>query len=77
MKKFKKGSASKTRKGEKDFTTKKTSKDFDRGGKRFKTAQGSLVMRSPFRDKKTNPLERAKRSHKKEGCGCGCHLNFV
>ena len=77
MKKFKKGSSSKTRKGEKDFTTKKTSKYFDRGGKRFKTGQGSLVMRSPFRDKKTNPLERAKRSHKKEGCGCGCHLNFV
>ena len=77
MKKFKKGSASKTRKGEKDFTTKKTSKYFDRGGKRFKTAQGSLVMRTPFRDKKTNPLERAKRSHKKDGCGCGCHLNFV
>ena len=77
MKKFKKGSSSKTRKGEKDFSTKKSSKYFDRGGKRFKTAQGSLVMRSPFRDKKTNPLERAKRSHKKEGCGCGCHLNFV
>jgi hypothetical protein len=77
MKKFKKGSASKTRKGEKDFTTKKTSKDFDRGGKRFQTAQGSKVVRSPFRDKKTNPLERAKRSHNKKDCGCGCHLNFV
>ena len=75
MKKFKKGSASKTRKGEKDFTTKKTSKDFDRGGKRFKTAQNSNIVRRPY---KTNPLERAKRSHnKKDGCGCGCHLNFV
>lgn len=74
MKKFKKGSASKTRKGEKDFTTKSTSKNFDRGGKRFKTAQGSNVVRSPFRDKKTNPLERAKR---KKDCSCGCHLNFV
>ena len=74
MKKFKKGSASKTRKGEKDFTSKKSSKDFDRGGKRFNTAQGSKIVRSPY---KTNPLERAKRSHKKDGCGCGCHLNFV
>jgi len=74
MKKFKKGSASKTRKGEKDFSTKKTSKDFDRGGKRFNTAQGSLVMRSPY---KTNPLERAKRSHNKKDCGCGCSMKFV
>ena len=47
-KSFKKGSASKTRKGEKDFTTKKTSKDFDRGGKRKKTAQGSTKKRNPF-----------------------------
>ena len=77
MKKFKKGSSSKTRKGEKDFTTKKSSKYFDRGGKRFKTAQGSLVMRSPFRDKKSNPLERAKRSHNKKDCGCGCSMKFV
>ncbi len=77
MKKFKKGSVSKTRKGEKDFTTKRGSKDFNRGGKRFNTAQGSRVVRSPYSDKKTNPLERAKRSHNKEGCGCGCHLNFV
>jgi hypothetical protein len=74
MKKFKKGSVSKTRKGEKDFTTKSTSKNFDRGGKRFQTAQGSNVVRSQFRDKKTNPLERAKR---KKDCSCGCHLNFV
>jgi hypothetical protein len=45
---FKKGSKSKTRPGEKDFTTKKTSKDFNRGGKREKTAQGSKVKRRPF-----------------------------
>ena len=31
--KFRKGSRSKTMKGRLDFTTKKTSKDFDRGGK--------------------------------------------
>jgi len=77
MKKFKKGSVSKTRKGEKDFTTKKTSKDFNRGGTRFNTAQGSRVVRSPYSDKKTNPLERARRSHNKKDCSCGCHLNFV
>ena len=74
MKKFKKGSASKTRKGEKDFSTKKTSKDFDRGGKRFQTAQESKVVRRPFQ---TNPLERAKRSHNKKDCGCGCSMKFV
>lgn len=77
MKKFKKGSSSKTRKGEKDFTTKKSSKYFDRKGKRFKTAQNSIIVRSPFRDKKTNPLERAKRSHNKKDCGCGCSMKFV
>jgi len=48
LKKFKKGSMSKTRKGEEDFTTKKTSKDFNRGGKREKTAEGSKVKRRPF-----------------------------
>ena len=46
----KKGMASKTRKGEEDFTTKKTSKDFDRGGRRERTAQGSKVVRRPFTD---------------------------
>ena len=45
---FMKGSASKTRKGEKDFTTKKTSKDYDRGGKRSnKTASGKV--KRPYR----------------------------
>ena len=49
---FKKGSKSKTRKGELDFTTKASSKDFDRGGKRKKTAQGSKVVRRPYSLKK-------------------------
>jgi len=49
---FKKGSKSKTRKGELDFTTKASSKDFDRGGKREKTAQGSTVKRRPYSKKK-------------------------
>ena len=48
---FKKGSPSVTRKGELDFSTKKTSKDFDRGGKRKKTAQGSSVKRRPYSKK--------------------------
>jgi hypothetical protein len=48
---FKKGSPSLTRKGELDFSTKKTSKDFDRDGKREKTAQGSSVRRRPYSKK--------------------------
>ena len=47
-KKFGKGTKSKTMKGKLDFTTKGTSKDFDRGGKRKKTAQGSKVVRRPY-----------------------------
>ena len=52
LKKFSKGSKSKTRPGELDFSTKATSKDFDRGGKRKKTAQGSKVKRRPYQTKK-------------------------
>ena len=48
---FKKGSPSLTRKGELDFSTKKTSKDFDRKGKREKTAQGSSIRRRPYSKK--------------------------
>jgi len=48
---FKKGSPSLTRKGELDFSTKKTSKDFDRMGKRKKTAQNSSVRRRPYSKK--------------------------
>lgn len=47
-KRFGKGTPSKTMKGKLDFSTKKTSKDFDRGGKRKKTAQGSKVVRRPY-----------------------------
>ena len=54
----KKGEMSKTRKGEEDFTTKKTSKDFDRGGKRERTAQGSKVVRRPFTDAQKKSLNR-------------------
>ncbi len=46
--KFGKGTKSKTMKGKLDFSTKATSKDFDRGGKRKKTAQSSKVVRRPY-----------------------------
>ncbi len=54
----KKGEASKSRKGDEDFTTKKGSKDFDRGGKRERTAQGSSVARRPFTDAQKKSLTR-------------------
>lgn len=54
----KKGEASKSRKGDEDFTTKKGSKDFDRGGKRERTAQGSDVKRRPFTDAQKKALTR-------------------
>tara|TARA_R110001606_G_scaffold104276_1_gene227767 strand:- start:3543 stop:3956 length:414 start_codon:yes stop_codon:yes gene_type:complete len=47
----KKGAKSKSMKGKKDFTTKKTSKDFNRGGKRQTRSAGG-VKRSPFTKKK-------------------------
>jgi len=50
-KNFGKGTKSKTMKGKLDFSTKATSKDFDRGGKRKKTAQGSKVVRTPYSKK--------------------------
>ena len=65
MGKFRKGSRSKTMKGRLDFSTKKSSKDFDRAGKRKRTAQGSKVVRRPF----TGRLERT-RPKKKEMCTC-------
>ena len=43
-----KGAKSKTRKGEKDYTTKKTSKDFHRMGHDEKTRQGSKLKIKPF-----------------------------
>lgn len=48
---FSKGSVSKTMKGRQDFTTKATSKDFDRDGKRStKTARG--VSKQPYRKRR-------------------------
>lgn len=43
-----KGAKSKTMKGRLDYTTKRGSKFFDRGGKRMKTAEGSSKKRLPF-----------------------------
>ena len=54
----KKGEASKSRKGDEDFTTKKSSKDFDRGGKRERTAEGSDVKRRPFTDAQKKGLNK-------------------
>jgi hypothetical protein len=53
-KKFFKGMKSKTMKGKKDFTTKKSSKVFNRKGHYQKHAKGSRKMRRPY--------------HKKGGC---------
>ena len=44
-----KGQKSRTMKGRKDFTTKKTSKYFNRKGHRQSRAQGSKKHRRPFR----------------------------
>ena len=49
---FKKGSPSKTMPGKLDFSTKSSSKFFDRDGKRKTTAQGSTVKRRPYTKKK-------------------------
>jgi len=46
-----KGSPSKTMKGKLDFTTKKGSKDFNRGGKRQTTKQGSKTKSTPYKKK--------------------------
>lgn len=45
---YKKGSKSKTHKGEKDFTTKKSSKVFNRKGHYQKHAKGSKKDRRPY-----------------------------
>ena len=46
--KFKKGSMSKTMAGRKDFTTKKTSLDFDRDGRRSRRPAGGGAVRRPY-----------------------------
>ena len=46
--KFKKGSMSKTRPGERDFTTKATSKFFDRDGRRLRRPAGGGRARRPY-----------------------------
>ena len=47
-KSFSKGSKSKTMRGKRDFTTKSTSKMFDRGGHRLTFAQGGRGHHRPF-----------------------------
>jgi len=46
--KFRKGSKSKTHKGEKDFTTKKSSKVFHRKGRYSKHPAGTMKKRTPY-----------------------------
>lgn len=60
-KEFSKGSKSKTHPGEKDFTTKKGSKDFDRGGHRSKHAEGSKKKRAPYTSKRGGSAEHMKK----------------
>lgn len=75
-KKFYKGSASKTHPGEKDFTTKKSSKYFDRDGHRSKHAEGSFIDRLPYHiermfgvkmTKNTKKASKAKKGKGKRG----------
>ena len=63
-KKFHKGSASKTHPGEKDFTTKKTSKYFDRKGKRSTHAKGSFIERLPYHMERIFGVKMTKRTKK-------------
>jgi hypothetical protein len=63
-KKFYKGSASKTHPGEKDFTTKKSSKYFDRAGHRSKRAEGSFIDRLPYHIEKMFGVKMTKRTKK-------------
>ena len=54
---YRKGSKSKTMKGKKDFTTKKTSKVFNRRKHYQKHAKGSRVIRRPYAKKGGMPQE--------------------
>lgn len=52
---YRKGSKSKTMKGKKDFTTKKSSKVFNRRRHYQKHAKGSRVIRRPYHKKGGRP----------------------
>ena len=52
---YRKGSKSKTMKGKKDFSTKKSSKVFNRRRHYQKHAKGSRVIRRPYAKKGGNP----------------------
>ena len=58
----KKGDASLTMPGELDFTTKASSKDFDRKGKRTKKAEGETKDSEPF--EKDKPKAKGKKMRK-------------
>ena len=59
----KKGCASKTHKGRKDYTTKKTSKYFDRKGHRSDHAEGKKTKRRPY-SKKGRKSRKSRKSMK-------------
>jgi len=65
IKKFKKGSESKTKPGRLDFSTKKGNKDFNRGGKRQKKPQGSNVKRKPYESDLDKAIKRVEKQKKK------------
>jgi hypothetical protein len=58
-----KGTKSKTHPGRKNYTTKKTSKYFDRKGKRSTHARGSKVSRRPY-SRKSRKSRKSKKSRK-------------
>ena len=57
---YRKGSKSKTMKGKKDFTTKKSSKVFNRRRHYQKHAKGSRVIRRPYAKKGGAPSYRSR-----------------
>jgi hypothetical protein len=59
-KSFRKGSMSRTHPGRKDFTTKRGNKYYDRGGHRYRYAQGSMFARIPYTVKSLFGLKSSK-----------------
>jgi len=64
---FRKGSMSRTHPGRKDFTTKRGNKYFDRGGHRYRYAQGSMFARLPYTVKSLFGLKSSKSRKSRKG----------
>ena len=73
----KKGCASKTHKGRKDYTTKKTSKYFDRKGHRSDHAEGKKTKRRPYTRRRGRRLDssRSKKAATSGGSALSCYWN--